>query len=470
MVRRSPAIFLGDALGLDFLNSIATPVDTPVDWIGDGEGYLSWLEQAQLVPADVLREMRKRALPGELDGVADQARSLREWFRGFVQQRMGRPLTTEALGELKPLNRLLERDEIFYRVAPAQEGRSPSISRPRAAGVHPDALLLPVGETLGRLVWYGGLLPRQGLRRSDLYAAVCRSHAGPRTAVVQHGDVRQSREAGSPPTPTQSTSTLARASTQAGVTPIGTEGHAAGRRRDCRRAEEGGRQRLACTALSRRLRPGRPAERAPPRRRWPTDHPLECAGEGRLLSGNPPRAQSRRPCCWSCAADRRRAACASGSGTASAAARRTARSARAMAIGTVPPPGPALPPSRPSPVFGAATPAHGRRSDHAIPPASPSSRGRESRCRRTASTNSISLIRASIASPPGACRAIRPRLAERIAPASHQGRRRGDEADGARRRSAELKGWMSQLRNPQASVVRPVCQVAPASGRWPHRR
>ena len=28
MDRRPPAIFVGDALGLDFLNSIATPVDT----------------------------------------------------------------------------------------------------------------------------------------------------------------------------------------------------------------------------------------------------------------------------------------------------------------------------------------------------------------------------------------------------------------------------------------------------------
>ena len=83
MDRRPPAIFVGDALGLDFLNSIATPVDTAIDWIDDGEGYLSWLEQAHLVPPDVLRDMRARALPGELDKVADQARSLREWFRGF---------------------------------------------------------------------------------------------------------------------------------------------------------------------------------------------------------------------------------------------------------------------------------------------------------------------------------------------------------------------------------------------------
>ena len=48
---RPQAMFIGDALGLDFLNSIATPVDTPVDWIDDGEGLLRWLAQARLVPA-----------------------------------------------------------------------------------------------------------------------------------------------------------------------------------------------------------------------------------------------------------------------------------------------------------------------------------------------------------------------------------------------------------------------------------
>jgi predicted RNA-binding Zn ribbon-like protein len=152
MDRRSPALFVGDAPGLDFLNSIATPVDTPVDWIEDGEGYLSWLEEARLVPPDVLREMRRRALPGELDRVADQARSLREWFRGFVRRRMGRRLTTEALAELKPLNRLLERDETFKRLAPRTSRKDPFELETVRTWRDPEALLLPVGEALARLV------------------------------------------------------------------------------------------------------------------------------------------------------------------------------------------------------------------------------------------------------------------------------------------------------------------------------
>src|SRR5229473_4311334 len=88
---RMPAIFIADSPGLDFLNSIATPVDTPVDWLDSGDGLLRWLTQAKLVPADVLNELKARATPSELDKVADQARTLREWFRGFVRKHMGRP-------------------------------------------------------------------------------------------------------------------------------------------------------------------------------------------------------------------------------------------------------------------------------------------------------------------------------------------------------------------------------------------
>jgi predicted RNA-binding Zn ribbon-like protein len=155
MDRRPPAIFVGDSLGLDFLNSIATPVDTVIDWIDNGEGYLSWLEQSRLVPGNVLRDMRARALPGELDKIADQARSLREWFRGFVRRHRGRPLTTDSLAELEPLNRLLDRDEAFTQIVSQSTRRGPFKLQAVRRWRNPDALLLPVGEALARLVCSG---------------------------------------------------------------------------------------------------------------------------------------------------------------------------------------------------------------------------------------------------------------------------------------------------------------------------
>src|SRR5258706_5063815 len=83
MSQRSPAIFIADSAGLNFLNSIATPVDTEIDWISDGQGLLAWLEEADLVPADILDAMGQQAKPGGIDPAATHARRLLEWVRTF---------------------------------------------------------------------------------------------------------------------------------------------------------------------------------------------------------------------------------------------------------------------------------------------------------------------------------------------------------------------------------------------------
>src|SRR5262249_49958443 len=103
MTTRPPPFFIADNVGLDFLNTIAVPVDTEVEWLTSGEDLLAWLEQAGLVPGDVLEAFRKNALPGELDAIATQARGLRDWFKLFVYEHMGRPLEPNALRQLEPL-------------------------------------------------------------------------------------------------------------------------------------------------------------------------------------------------------------------------------------------------------------------------------------------------------------------------------------------------------------------------------
>ncbi len=163
MQHRLPAIFIADSLGLDFLNSIATPVDTPIDWLDSGDGLLKWLAQAKLVPADVLDELKARAMPGELDKVADQARALREWFRGFVRKHMGRPLAPKTLQnktlrdktlhELAPLNRLLERDEAFSQISRHHQSDGGHLQlRMMRRWRSPESLLLPIGEALAKFV------------------------------------------------------------------------------------------------------------------------------------------------------------------------------------------------------------------------------------------------------------------------------------------------------------------------------
>jgi predicted RNA-binding Zn ribbon-like protein len=150
---RPPAFFIADSLGLDFLNSIATPVDAPVDWLDSGAGLVAWLAQAHLVPAQALNALTKQSTPGELDKVADQARVLREWFRGFVRKHMGRPLTPEAIRELAPLNALLERDETFSRIEVHRDSDGDRLElQTTRRWRSPESLLLPIGEALARCV------------------------------------------------------------------------------------------------------------------------------------------------------------------------------------------------------------------------------------------------------------------------------------------------------------------------------
>lgn len=152
---RPEPFFIAGSAGLDFLNSIATPVDTPVEYLASGEDLLAWLQRAQLLSADAAVVVRKSALPDEIDAVARQARALREWFRAFVHAHRGKPLKAEALGKLIPLNQLLARDQKFERLVVRAEKRA-AASPLRLASLRrwpsPDALLLPLAEALANVV------------------------------------------------------------------------------------------------------------------------------------------------------------------------------------------------------------------------------------------------------------------------------------------------------------------------------
>jgi len=148
-----PAMFIAGDPALDFLNSVATPVDVSVEWLDDGAGLISWLQQAQLVSAGVLKEVRSQFRPCELNKVADEARDLREWFRGFVQKHQRRPLSRDDFKKLDRLNRLLERDESFNQIAPAASRDGATFElRTLRKWRSPEALLLPIAEALARFV------------------------------------------------------------------------------------------------------------------------------------------------------------------------------------------------------------------------------------------------------------------------------------------------------------------------------
>ena len=158
---RPDPFFWADDRALDFLNSIANPWGSWIEWIENGQDLLEWLEKAGLVPASVIKQYRKEASQKELDGVAAQALKLREWFRAFVDKHAGHPLQSNALGELSPINRILAQDN-SYRGIEGEDVSKEERARKKPGlqwttirrwrSLSPDALLLPIAEAMGNLI------------------------------------------------------------------------------------------------------------------------------------------------------------------------------------------------------------------------------------------------------------------------------------------------------------------------------
>jgi predicted RNA-binding Zn ribbon-like protein len=176
---RPEAFFIAGALGLDFLNSIATPVDVPVEWLSSGEDLLAWLGRAGLLAPGQAAAFHKSARRKDLDAVAAKARALREWFRGFVLAHMGKRLKPTAIEELKPLNAVLARDQEFGQIV-AERGSARLRWSTQRRWQSPDALLLPIARMLADLVCnedFAQIKGCEGPVCTLLYLDRTRSHA-----------------------------------------------------------------------------------------------------------------------------------------------------------------------------------------------------------------------------------------------------------------------------------------------------
>ena len=155
-----PAMFIAGALGLDVLNSLARPADELIDWWNDGDHFLSWMKQAKLLTDNDIAIVRSIISPKRLDRAAAKARELREWFRCFVVAHKGTPLNTQVLAQLRPLKKLLETDEVYWSLEPAQVSSNPASHdgirgfqlRARRRWRTPESLVAPIAEAIARFI------------------------------------------------------------------------------------------------------------------------------------------------------------------------------------------------------------------------------------------------------------------------------------------------------------------------------
>jgi len=150
-----PAMFIAGASALDFLNSIATPVDEVVEWIGNGADFLSWMKQAGLLDTSEITRIKRNLTARQLDCVAKEARALRNWFRRFAHKNMGHRIKKTVFDQLRPLNRLLGWDAVFWKIEPAENKRSLTTVfrlRPQRHWRKPASLLAPLAEEIAKFI------------------------------------------------------------------------------------------------------------------------------------------------------------------------------------------------------------------------------------------------------------------------------------------------------------------------------
>ena len=98
---------LGDHPTLDFLNSTATSVHERIELIGDGQGYLRWLELAGLISPGEREALRFTFAPGDLDRAAAAAVGLREWLRPLIARRAAGDPAAPSDEQVAHLNTML---------------------------------------------------------------------------------------------------------------------------------------------------------------------------------------------------------------------------------------------------------------------------------------------------------------------------------------------------------------------------
>lgn len=147
---RPEPFFIADHRALDFLNSVASPHGKTIDWLEDGASLQAWLSQGFGGVSGVAVN------PNELKATAAHARTLREWFRGFVAKHAGTKLTPAVVRALKPLNELLANDQGFQQIV-AGDGSEPLVLRSAHRSNAPNAALQPVAQAMADLLCHADL-------------------------------------------------------------------------------------------------------------------------------------------------------------------------------------------------------------------------------------------------------------------------------------------------------------------------
>jgi|KBSMisStandDraft_5_1062788.scaffolds.fasta_scaffold187873_3 predicted RNA-binding Zn ribbon-like protein len=144
----SPSWFVAGHPAIDFLNTAYAPGGVLVETIGDGRALLDWMMGAGLVDKDEAARLARRFTRKSLDAAAEEARTVREWARTWIEAWRANPARDYG-DEIAALNKLLAR-ESRGRELVANKRRLELIERPHFEDAR--ELIAPIALEIARLV------------------------------------------------------------------------------------------------------------------------------------------------------------------------------------------------------------------------------------------------------------------------------------------------------------------------------
>jgi len=144
----SPSWFVAGHPAIDFLNTAYAPGGVLVETIGDGRALLDWMMGAGLVDKDEAARLVRRFTRKSLDAAAEEARTVREWARTWIEAWRANPARDYG-DEIAALNKLLAR-ESRGRELVANKRRLELIERPHFEDAR--ELIAPIALEIARLV------------------------------------------------------------------------------------------------------------------------------------------------------------------------------------------------------------------------------------------------------------------------------------------------------------------------------
>jgi len=148
---RPPPIWIGDHIALHFLNSVAAPRGTQIEWIKTGQDFLTWMVAAQSLDLSEAKHLLSQFSARDFDQMAIDAIALREWFRGALTRVKVSGVASLSSADIECLNKIMTHDAVYRHIESDAKGKGLRLITKRAWRT-PGQVLAPLAIAMADLL------------------------------------------------------------------------------------------------------------------------------------------------------------------------------------------------------------------------------------------------------------------------------------------------------------------------------